>query len=116
MEVDLEIELKSGREELIRITQFTLVGKLLTSRLLNKKGVIGVLKNVWTAKEVVEIREISGNLYAIKGLEYSGFMGQQILVKDKKYGSLYVRGAEILIVHECVVETSMIYSGADGQS
>lgn len=63
--MDLEINLESGREEVIRATQFTLIGKILTGRNLNKKGVMGVLKNVWSVQEVVEIREMSGNLYAI---------------------------------------------------
>ena len=63
--MDLEINLKSEREEVIRATQFTLIGKMLTGRNLNKKGVMGVLKNVWSVQEVVEIREMSGNLYAI---------------------------------------------------
>ena len=46
--MDLEINLESGREEVIRATQFTLIGKILTGRNLNKKGVMGVLKNVWS--------------------------------------------------------------------
>ena len=36
--MDLEIVLESEKDELIRATQFTLVGKLLTLRMLNRRG------------------------------------------------------------------------------
>ena len=69
MERELEIELESRRDEVIQATQFTLVGKILTSKSLNKIRVIGVLKNVWSIKEVVHMRELNGNLYAISFVE-----------------------------------------------
>ena len=46
MEGELEILLDSRREKVERVNQFTLVGKILSTKSLNRRGVMGVLKNV----------------------------------------------------------------------
>ena len=61
MEIKLEVE----REEITRATQYTLVGKILANKMLNKKRVMRVIRNIWTEKEVVAVKELEGNLYGL---------------------------------------------------
>ena len=63
--MEVEIELEAKREEIVRATQYTLVRKILVNKMLNKKGVMRVIRNIWTGKEGVAVRELEGNLYAI---------------------------------------------------
>ncbi|XWS57277.1 hypothetical protein CRYUN_Cryun09bG0160100 [Craigia yunnanensis] len=65
MEVDLEIELEVDRRCVERETQFTLVGKILAEKIMNKIGVMGVLQSTWSTKKVKVIKELGVNLYAI---------------------------------------------------
>ena len=65
MEEDVEIELEVDRSCVERETQFTLVGKILAKKTLNKRGVMRVLQNTWSTKEVKVIKELGVNLYAI---------------------------------------------------
>ena len=65
MNTEMEIELEPEKEEVARATQYTLVRKILETKVLNKKGVMKEIRNIWTGKEVVAVREMDGNLYAI---------------------------------------------------
>ena len=48
-----------------RETQFTLVEKILVEKILNRRGVMGILQNTWSKKEVKVIKELGVNLFAI---------------------------------------------------
>ena len=61
MEISLERNSCSAERE----TQYTLVGKILTEKMLNRRGIMGVLQSMWSKKEVKVIKEMSVNLYAI---------------------------------------------------
>ncbi|XVF64624.1 hypothetical protein PTKIN_Ptkin09bG0183100 [Pterospermum kingtungense] len=39
-------------EEVVELTKFKVVGKILAEKVLNRRGVIGVLKSMWSPKEV----------------------------------------------------------------
>ena len=50
MEVDMEIRLDVDEGKVERDTQNTLIGKIMAERVLNRKGVLGVLQNMWNSK------------------------------------------------------------------
>ena len=61
----MEISLERDSCSVERETQYTLVGKILTEKMLNRRGIMGVLQSMWLKKEVKVIKEMSVNLYAI---------------------------------------------------
>ena len=65
MEVDMEIRLDVDEGKVERDTQNTLIWKIMAERVLNRKGVLGVLQNMWNSKEVKAIKKIRANMYAV---------------------------------------------------
>lgn len=47
------------------LSKSTLIGKILADRLLFKRGVIGVLRSMWSEEVVSDIRELAANTYSI---------------------------------------------------
>ncbi|OMP11181.1 hypothetical protein COLO4_03978 [Corchorus olitorius] len=53
-------------ESVVRsLSKSTLIGKILADRLLFKRGVIGVLRSMWSEEVVSDIRELAANTYSI---------------------------------------------------
>ncbi|OMO61133.1 hypothetical protein COLO4_33544 [Corchorus olitorius] len=48
--VDLEVEGDSGRED----TRFGLIGKIISDRVLNRRGVMNVMQSIWPAKALLK--------------------------------------------------------------
>ncbi|OMP08294.1 hypothetical protein COLO4_06602 [Corchorus olitorius] len=65
MAEDLEIVLETQEEGVREATKFTVIGKILTEKPLNRRGVVGVIQSTWPRKEIVAVREMGSNLYAI---------------------------------------------------
>ncbi|OMO55729.1 hypothetical protein CCACVL1_27054 [Corchorus capsularis] len=73
---EVEIELVAAGVEVSEATQFALLGKIVIDRDLNRKGVINVLRSIWNAKDLVDVRELGNNIYGIsfaneKGMEFA---------------------------------------------
>ncbi|OMO78315.1 peroxisome biogenesis factor 1 [Corchorus capsularis] len=58
MAEELEIVLESQEEDVREATKFTVIGKILAMKSLNRRGVVGVLQSMWPKKEVIAIREM----------------------------------------------------------
>ncbi|OMO96966.1 hypothetical protein CCACVL1_04733 [Corchorus capsularis] len=65
MEKDLEIELDVDQEEVGNAMRCALMGKIITNRVLSKRGVIGILQSIWSPKDLIEVREIGNNVYGL---------------------------------------------------
>ncbi|OMO52400.1 hypothetical protein COLO4_37225 [Corchorus olitorius] len=65
MDNDLEIVLDVNQEEVGNAMRCALMGKIITDRVLNKRGVIGILQSIWSPKDLIEVREIGSNLYGL---------------------------------------------------
>lgn len=59
------IDLESAREEVMRSTELTLVGKILAEKSSNRHAVLGVSASIWSEKEVINVKELGMNLYTI---------------------------------------------------
>ncbi|OMO50761.1 Zinc finger, CCHC-type [Corchorus capsularis] len=75
-EEEVEIELVAAGVEVSEATQFALLGKIVVGRDLNRKGVINVLRSIWNARDLVDVRELGNNIYGIsfaneKGMEFA---------------------------------------------
>ncbi|OMO59330.1 hypothetical protein COLO4_34247 [Corchorus olitorius] len=63
--MDLEIVLESGDEECPQWTRFMAVGKIHANKILNRKGVMAILRSIWSEEVAPGIREVGENTYGI---------------------------------------------------
>ncbi|OMO87082.1 hypothetical protein COLO4_20806 [Corchorus olitorius] len=61
--MDLEIQLEEGDEASIALTRNIILGKILVNQVLNRRGVIRVLRGIWPSEVAPCIREVGDNLY-----------------------------------------------------
>ncbi|OMO71257.1 reverse transcriptase [Corchorus capsularis] len=64
-EMDLEIQLEDGDEVSFALTKYMVPGKILVNRILNRRGVVSVLRGIWPLEIAPCIREVGDNLYGI---------------------------------------------------
>ncbi|OMO75791.1 hypothetical protein CCACVL1_16038 [Corchorus capsularis] len=62
---EVVIELATNRDEVRVITKFALLGKIVVDRNLNRRGVINVLRSIWSPKDLLDVRDLGGNLYGL---------------------------------------------------
>ncbi|TYI35353.1 hypothetical protein ES332_A03G070700v1 [Gossypium tomentosum] len=62
---ELEISLEGGDGGCSNLTKFMVVGKIHAKKILNQKGVLSILKGIWSGDDILCIREVEGNIYAI---------------------------------------------------
>ncbi|OMO59554.1 reverse transcriptase [Corchorus capsularis] len=91
MATELEIVLESQEEDVREATKFTVIGKIISKKPLNRRGVIGVLQSIWPRKEILTIREMGQNLYAIS------FVNQQFMEDALANGPWSVMGCYLNI-------------------
>ncbi|OMO80574.1 hypothetical protein COLO4_24033 [Corchorus olitorius] len=71
---EVEIELVAAGEEVGVATRFALLGKIVVNRDLNRKGVINVLRSIWNARDLVDVRDLGNNVYGISFANEKGMM------------------------------------------
>ncbi|OMP01297.1 hypothetical protein COLO4_12010 [Corchorus olitorius] len=62
---DLEIHLVEDDSVVENLSKSTLIGKIIADRLVSKRGVIGVLRSMWSEEAVTDIRELAANTYSL---------------------------------------------------
>ncbi|XVE60910.1 hypothetical protein DITRI_Ditri05aG0164600 [Diplodiscus trichospermus] len=82
----LEIELDEGGEEITRLTKYTGVGMIWANRMLNRRGVLRILRSIWSERIASYIRELGRNKYAIT------FENEEDLEKEIEEGPWLVMG------------------------
>ncbi|OMO52652.1 hypothetical protein CCACVL1_29137 [Corchorus capsularis] len=63
---ELEIQLMEDNEELEQLEKSTLIGRIISDRLLSKRGVMGVLRTMWIEDVVTEIRDLAMNTFSLR--------------------------------------------------
>ncbi|OMO99608.1 hypothetical protein CCACVL1_03711 [Corchorus capsularis] len=87
----MEIHLEDGDENSVALTRFMVVGKLLANRILNRRGVISVLRGIWPMDVAPCIREISDNMYGIS------FRSERERTRALEEGPWFVNGSCMLM-------------------
>ncbi|KAG8502351.1 hypothetical protein CXB51_000303 [Gossypium anomalum] len=62
---ELEISLEGRDGGCSNLTRFMVVGKIHAKKILNRKGIFNILKGIWSGDDILCIREVEGNIYAI---------------------------------------------------
>ncbi|OMO51032.1 hypothetical protein CCACVL1_30061 [Corchorus capsularis] len=63
--MDLEIELETGEEESLQWSKHMAIGKIYATKILNRKGVMAILRSIWVEEVAPSIREVGENTYGI---------------------------------------------------
>ncbi|OMO67492.1 reverse transcriptase [Corchorus capsularis] len=61
----MEIQLEEGDDWSLTLTRFMVVGKIIANRVLNRRGVVSILRGIWSEEVAPCIREIKENMYSI---------------------------------------------------
>ncbi|OMO70992.1 reverse transcriptase [Corchorus capsularis] len=61
----MEIDLECGSENGSGLSKFVVIGRIIADRVLNRKGVKAILRNIWPETVAPCIREIGDNKYSI---------------------------------------------------
>ncbi|OMP11584.1 hypothetical protein CCACVL1_00422 [Corchorus capsularis] len=77
---NLIVELEVDRDITREATKFGLIGKIVSDRVLNKKGVTNSLKSIWSEKVLLKVCDLGPNLYGFafadrKSMDYALFNG-----------------------------------------
>ncbi|KAH1115075.1 hypothetical protein J1N35_008453 [Gossypium stocksii] len=62
---ELEISLEGGDGGCSNLTRFMVARKIHSEKILNWKGVLSILKDIWSGDDILCVREVEGNIYAI---------------------------------------------------
>ncbi|OMO68784.1 hypothetical protein CCACVL1_19842 [Corchorus capsularis] len=63
--MDLEIELETGEAESLVWSKHMAIGKIHAIKILNRKGVVAILRSIWTDDVASGIKEVGDNIYGI---------------------------------------------------
>ncbi|OMO78284.1 hypothetical protein CCACVL1_14522 [Corchorus capsularis] len=63
MENVMEIPLDLAGDDEVEATQFALIGKIVVDRQLNRRGIMNVLRAIWSPRVLHGVTEVSQNLY-----------------------------------------------------
>ncbi|TXG57182.1 hypothetical protein EZV62_018495 [Acer yangbiense] len=104
----LDSNLKTKGERLLTLC---LVGKVLTTKLVNKDALINVLSTIWRTKEGVEIEALEGNVFAVhfKNTDDKKFIqsggpwtfNRAIIAFEKPSGTGKVSDVDLLATKNC---------------
>ena len=61
----MEISLECAGENVMEETRFLVIGKIVADKILNRRGVMAILRGLWTDEVVYGIREMGMNRYSI---------------------------------------------------
>ncbi|OMO80703.1 hypothetical protein CCACVL1_12808 [Corchorus capsularis] len=87
---DLIVELEVDRENTREATKFVLIGKVISDRVLNKKGVTNVLKSIWPEKVMLKVCDLGPNLYGFTFADRKKYGACTLQWPMDSYGSLSV--------------------------
>lgn len=79
--INLEDDIKSLQE----LTNQTLVGRIISDRILNKQGVTNIVRNSWRTRQDFTISQWEGNFYAFK---FNDSANRDMVLKVKVHGVL----------------------------
>lgn len=82
----MEILLEEGDDSSVGLTKFNAIGFILADRVLNRRGVVNILRGIWPETVVPFIREVNRNTIVIS------FVSESILNRALKGGPWSVMG------------------------
>ena len=83
MEITLESVGKKGLEG----ARYMLIGKIIADKILNQRGVMAILRGLWTEETVYSIRELGMNKYNVS------FKLERLMTRAMEEGPWSIMGA-----------------------
>ena len=78
---DLVTELEKGDERSIAVSKCSLIRKVVADRVVNRKGVLAILRGIWPVEVAPVISEVGNNKYGI------AFKRNKLMIKTLDEGS-----------------------------